>query len=189
MLFYFCIHFPTFTRLLSRKEEEMEDELEDLLKEKIQMLYRYLLKMGVNEMDSHDIIQDTMIKAMSYIGGIDPLKLNSWLFRVAVNNFYDLCRKQKRAVHIPIEPAHLIEWESPESFVLTVEKKREFEELLNQVKPDYKHILVLKYEFNMSYKEISRTLDIKEETVKTWLYRARKQFEKVYRRSENGEKC
>lgn len=166
----------------------MKYEFEDLLKEKMKMLYRYLLKIGVNEADSHDVIQDTMIKALSYIGEIDPAKLNSWLFRVALNKFYDLCRKQKRTVYIPIEPKHLIEEKSPESIVLTVEQKREFDELLNHVKPDYKHILLLKYEMNMSYKEIALTLDIKEEKVKTWLYRARKQFEKVYGRFEDAKK-
>ncbi|MFJ8072340.1 RNA polymerase sigma factor [Peribacillus sp. NPDC096447] len=166
----------------------MKYELEDFLKEKMKMLFRYLLKMGVNEMDAQDIIQDTMIKAWSYLGEIDPAKLNSWLFRVAVNQFYDLCRKQKRAVYIPIHPAHIIEEEGPESLVLTEEQKHEFQGLLDQVKPDYKHILLMKYEFNMSYKEIAQTLDIKEETVKTWLYRARKQFEKVYGRSEHGKK-
>lgn len=36
------------------------------------MLYRYLLKIGVNEIDSQDVIQDTMIMAVSYIGEIDP---------------------------------------------------------------------------------------------------------------------
>jgi len=63
----------------------MKYEFEDLLKEKMKMLYRYLLKLGVNEADSHDVIQDTMIKALSYIGEIEAAKLNSWLFRVALN--------------------------------------------------------------------------------------------------------
>ena len=166
----------------------MKYEFEDLLKEKMKMLYRYLLKIGVNEADTHDVIQDTMIKALSYIGEIDPAKLNSWLFRVALNKYYDLCRKNKRTVYIPIEPKHLIEEKSPESIVLTAEQKREFDELLNHVKPDYKHILLLKYEMNMSYKEIALTLDIKEDKVKTWLYRARKQFEKVYGGSEDAKK-
>ncbi|MFD2212284.1 RNA polymerase sigma factor [Metabacillus endolithicus] len=63
----------------------MKYEFEDLLKEKMKMLYRYLLKLGVNEADSHDVIQDTMIKALSYIGEIEATKLNSWLYRVALN--------------------------------------------------------------------------------------------------------
>ena len=94
-------------------------------------------------------------------------------------------RKKKRAIHIPIEPEHLIDEEGPEEIILTSEQKNEFNALLDQIRPEYKHILLLKYEFHYSYKEISDTLDMKEETVKTWLYRAKKRFEKVYRRSEH----
>ncbi|MBM4763486.1 sigma-70 family RNA polymerase sigma factor [Bacillus sp. B15-48] len=163
----------------------MAYELDDFLKNKMNMLFRYLLKMGVGEADAQDIIQDTMIKTLSYLGEIPNDKLNAWLFKVAMSRFYDMYRKKKKEIHIPIEPEHLIDEEGPEKIILTSEQKNEFNELLDQIRPEYKHILLLKYEFHYSYKEISDTLEMKEETVKTWMYRARKQFEKVYRRSEH----
>ena len=46
----------------------MAYELDDFLKNKMNMLFRYLLKMGVGEADAQDIIQDTMIKTLSYLG-------------------------------------------------------------------------------------------------------------------------
>ncbi|MDM8311423.1 MULTISPECIES: sigma factor-like helix-turn-helix DNA-binding protein [Clostridium] len=40
--------------------------------------------------------------------------------------------------------------------------------------------MIFKYDFCLSYKEISELLDIKENTVRTYLFRAREQFKKVW---------
>lgn len=53
--------------------------------------------------------------------------------------------------------------------------------MLETMNPDYKNILLLKYDYELSYKEISSLLDMKEETIKTNLYRARNQFKALYR--------
>ncbi|WP_343216266.1 RNA polymerase sigma factor [Clostridium frigoris] len=41
---------------------------------------------------------------------------------------------------------------------------------------EQKNLLILKYNMDLSYKEISNVLDINESTVKTYLFRAREQF-------------
>lgn len=78
----------------------MAYELDDFLKNKMNMLYRYLLKMGVGDADAQDIIQDTMIKTLSYLGEIPNDKLNVWLFKVAMNRFYDMYRKKRFQTHL-----------------------------------------------------------------------------------------
>jgi len=41
--------------------------------------------------------------------------------------------------------------------------------------------LFFKYDMGLSYKEIAELLDINENTVKTYLFRAREQFKKLWR--------
>lgn len=55
----------------------------------------YLIKLGCNQEDAEDITQDTFYKALKYIDGIGASKISSWLFRVAINKYYDLCRTKK----------------------------------------------------------------------------------------------
>ncbi|MEL4026988.1 sigma factor-like helix-turn-helix DNA-binding protein [Lysinibacillus endophyticus] len=45
----------------------------------------------------------------------------------------------------------------------------------------YKQLLLLKYELELSYNEIALLLGMKEETVRTYLFRARKEFQKKWR--------
>ena len=60
--------------------------------------------------------------------------------------------------------------------LLTSELQGEVQEILETMTEDYRHILLLKYEYELSYKEIAILLSMKEETVKTSLYCARNQF-------------
>lgn len=51
--------------------------------------------MGAYPEDAEDITQDTVIKFWENIDRIEPRKVKAWLFKVAINNYYTLCRKRK----------------------------------------------------------------------------------------------
>ncbi|WP_170232704.1 sigma-70 region 4 domain-containing protein, partial [Sporosarcina luteola] len=44
-----------------------------------------------------------------------------------------------------------------------------------------RQLLLLKYELELSYKEIALLLGMKMETVRTYLFRARKEFQETWR--------
>ena len=50
--------------------------------------------------------------------------------------------------------------------LLTSELQGEVQEILETMTEDYRHILLLKYEYELSYKEIAILLSMKEDTVK-----------------------
>ena len=60
------------------------------LNEILKFVYSYLIKMGASKEDAEDIIQDTAYKFLQYIDSIQMDNIKSWLFRVAVNQYYDL---------------------------------------------------------------------------------------------------
>lgn len=156
------------------------DTFGSLLVEKSQVIYKYLLKLGVEVKDAEDIVQDTLYKAMFLMEDISLEKL-TLLLRVAINQYRDLYRKSKRFNPVPIESVILIGQKSLDEIILTKEFQVEIQEVLETMNPDYKNILLLKYDYELSYKEISSLLDMKEETIKTNLYRARNQFKALYR--------
>lgn len=164
----------------------MSNELiNEMFEKKMNLIYKYLIKLGCSEANAEDIVQDTFYKALKYIDGIRTEKLSSWLFKVAINKYYDLCRKNNRhiqlSLHEDIFKESLREDRLVEDFILDSEKKEEILKCLNSISEIQKNLLLFKYDMGLSYKEIAEILDINENTVKTYLFRAREQFKKVWR--------
>jgi len=59
-------------------------------------LYYYLIKQGADSETAKDIVQESVYKSMIHIESIDIYKYKPWLFRVAINLYYDYCRKNKK---------------------------------------------------------------------------------------------
>ena len=154
--------------------------MQELIKEKMNQLLRYLIRMGVQPQEAEDIVQDTLYKALLYIDSIQADKFSAWLYKVAINNYYDICRKRK-AIHLPIESVVVEDEEEPEGLLLQKERREEIEAVLQQLSPLHRQLLMMKYELDFSYKEIAELVAMKEDSVKTNLFRARKQFQKQYR--------
>jgi RNA polymerase sigma factor (sigma-70 family) len=159
------------------------NEMQPLIQEKLKMIFKYLIKIGAEPTDAEDIVQETVYKFFLNIEVIEPKKASSWLFRVAVNHYFDICRKRKREILITVDDSDFKD-ESilPEEVVLHKENNKEIERVLNQMKPLYKNLLILKYSVGLSYQEIAETLDIKIGTLKTYLFRARENFKLLYGR-------
>ncbi|MCY6355932.1 RNA polymerase sigma factor [Clostridium sp. ZS2-4] len=162
----------------------MENErLEELLMRQIKIVYKYLIKIGVQVEDAEDIIQDTLCKAISYIDAIDEEKISSWLFKVALNKYYNLYKKKKRKKQIYLDDeviANLVVDNSAEFYIISSELKDTVQKVLNSLKESYKNLLIFKYVINLSYKEIGNILDMKEDKVKVYLYRARNKFKELW---------
>jgi len=164
----------------------MSNELiNEMFQKKMNLIYKYLIKLGCSQENAEDIVQDTFYKALKYIDGIQADKLSSWLFKVAVNKYYDLCRKNNRHIHLSLDEdifkESLSDSRLVEDFILDLERKEEILKILNSISDTNKNLLLFKYDMGLSYKEIAELLDINENTVKTYLFRARDQFKKVWR--------
>lgn len=155
--------------------ESMEE-----LNTELNIVYRYLRKSGVPHLDAQDIVQETAYKFLLYYDSIQTPKIRSWLIRVALNFHYDQYRKNKKLDFTETQ-VEMLSNDLPENILLQKEKWSEIEHILSQLKPQYKELILLKYREDLSYDEISLLLDMKMNTIRTSLYRARKQFTKLYK--------
>jgi len=158
----------------------MDQKLYDYLK----IVKNYLIKMGASKEDAEDIAQDTAYKFILYIDSISHKNVESWLFRVAVNGYYDLYRKRSRrqTIALKFNFQQLFEEFTPEEAVLQNEQKQNVDDVLKKLKPKYQQLLLLKYSLDLAIRDISELYEMKEDSVKTTLYRARKEFVQEYRR-------
>lgn len=163
----------------------MSDSLmEQRLYEHLKMVKNYLMKIGAAKEDAEDIVQEAAYKFLLYIDSVDPDHVKSWLFRVAVNGYYDLYRKGSRRQEILLKFnfQKLIEEATPETALLQNETRKDVENVLKKLKPKHQQLLVMKYSMGFAIREIGALVDMKEESVKTTLYRARKEFIQEHRR-------
>lgn len=161
-----------------------EKELGEKLNIHLKHVYAYLLKMGASKEDAEDVIQETAYKFLFYIDAIEIRKVESWLFRVAINLYYDLSRKQtrRRDILLTFEFEQLIDDYSPEKALLQKVYADEIFKVLDRLRPIYKQLLILKYSVGLKIIEIAELLDMKTGSIKTMLHRSRKQFIEEYRR-------
>ncbi|KEK10910.1 hypothetical protein EP18_14785 [Lysinibacillus sphaericus] len=162
-----------------------DHNLEELYKAKSHLIFRYLLKIGCSREDAEDIIQNTFYKAISNMIHLEIENPSAWLFKVATHNYYDLCRKQKRHPLVKIQDEFIEEIlsfaEDGEELIIRKENRADIQKVINQLKPAQANLLLLKYEMNLSYEQIANLLNLKIDTVRTTLYRARNQFKKKWR--------
>lgn len=160
------------------------------LNEILKFVYSYLLKMGASKEDAEDIIQDTAYKFLQYIESVDITNPQSWLFRVAVNQYYDMSRKysRRRDILLKFNIQELFDEDTPESVLLQNELEKDIHELLKSLKPKHRQLLLLKYSTGLKIYQIAELYGMKEGSVKTILHRARKEFIEHFRRYDHEQR-
>ncbi|TRZ39628.1 sigma-70 family RNA polymerase sigma factor [Niallia circulans] len=157
------------------------DDLRSLNSE-LNVVYRYLRKLKISHEDAEDIVQETAYKFLQYYDSIRNKKIRSWLIRVALNFHYDQTRKNSRVkLDLREDQVKTLSKDLPEEILLSHEKWSEIEYILSKLKPTYRELLLLKYIWELKYDEIAEILDLKANNIKTSLFRARKEFAKLYK--------
>jgi RNA polymerase sigma factor (sigma-70 family) len=157
----------------------------EIYNKQAKMIYFYLKKNGCSHEDAEDIVQESYMKYITYSSGVPSDKALSYIFAISMNEFKKMLKKKRKEQAILIDDHRF--WnnfsndEGTESSVLTIEMNQEVATTLKHIQEVYKQLLLLKYEFELSYKEISLLLGMKEETIRTYLFRARKEFQKKWR--------
>ncbi|WP_449537688.1 RNA polymerase sigma factor [Ferdinandcohnia sp. Marseille-Q9671] len=167
------------------KKKHSEDEyrlIYDLFYDRV---YRDAYFVTRDKYLAEDVVQDTFIKAFRDIESLrDKSKMGAWLSTIATRTAIDLIRKQKVWNGIPTEDVYLeIDKNNhSKSVELEVEIKlmvEEVEVVLSEMNVEHREILLLKYIHELKDKEISELLNLKEGTVKSRIFRAKKELRNI----------
>ena len=159
-------------------------------------IYFILLKMVNNPTDAEDLTIEAFGKAFRNLSQYTPTyAFSTWLFKIATNNCIDFIRK-KRASMISIDqdssdkdaPPPSIQEESPdpEEQMIRNQKAKLMRDVVNQLKPRYKDLIVLRYFKEYSYEEIANELDLPLGTVKAQLFRAKELLYTILKKRESN---
>jgi RNA polymerase sigma-70 factor (ECF subfamily) len=160
-----------------------KESLPEVFINEIKIVFKSLIKMGATIEDAEDIAQNTLYKALKYVDSIDYRSARAWLFRVALNEFYNICKRNKKNLLININYIDINDFliESAEDTVINSEKVEDIRNTLEKLQPVYKEFLILKYVIGFSYRDISEYTGYSEDKVKIYLYRARNKFKELWR--------
>lgn len=169
----------------------MDELLNRYLQGTMQSVYWCLLKMGAQKEDAEDIVQETVFQFVQYFESLPGDYLDAWLFRVAINKYYDQLRRQKyREQYINYwNLEDLIDLETPEKAVLQNEDKTLLWKVLQRLSPKEAELLILKYSAEFSLKDIAIIYQTTDKTIKTQLTRTKKKMKKYLKEDEHfGER-
>lgn len=157
----------------------------ELIERYEQKLKRYARKFLSQPDDIEDLVQDVFIKSYTHIQSFDPeQRFSSWIYRIAHNVFVnELRRKGRRGYElfdIDVFLPQLSAQETADRATLANELYDEMNELLFELSPKYREIIILFYYQELSYEEIGEVLKIPKTTVGVRIMRARERLKKLY---------
>ena len=101
---------------------------------------------------------------------------STWLYRVTVNTCYDHLRKQKRKRADRLPETHDIADPTSQDEFEAVDVRPQIEMALDALSPEFRAAVVLVDLEGMSIEQASDTLEVPTGTIKSRLFRARKQL-------------
>ncbi|MFV0541257.1 MAG: RNA polymerase sigma factor [Aestuariibaculum sp.] len=148
------------------------------------LVYNKCYGFAKNEDEAKDLTQDVFLKLFVKLGSFKgTAKFSTWLYAFTYNHCVNYVTRntakkiEKQAVdYHEIEDVTDIEDES----IIVEMKVENLKKALELISPDEKMILLLKYQDNLSIKDIESVLDIGESAVKMRIKRAKDKLLEVY---------
>ena len=148
-------------------------------------IYSLILRMIRDNAQAEDLAQDVFVKAFAALKSFDPgRKFSSWLFKIAHNAAIDHLRRRGLET-VPLESADEEQVdllsvlpdrasERPDSAFVRGSLARAIGEAVGRLRPEYREVVLLRFQQGMMYEEIAEIMGLPLGTVKTHLFRARK---------------
>ncbi|UHA74822.1 RNA polymerase sigma factor [Paenibacillus sp. 481] len=167
-----------------------QDSYVQLINKHKQRLYAFIYRMMGQTQDAQDMTQEVFIKAYLNLHRYTHQgSFWTWLSRIAYHHCIDEIRKRKRIQHIPLLDIEIPEQVTPEDILLEKEQTDTLWQLVIQLPPDYRDVILLRHVQQLSYNEISDVIGLPVSTVQIRLHRARKKLrEMIVQQSTQGGK-
>ncbi len=150
-------------------------------------VYGFQLKRVKDEYEAEDIAIETFSKAFDKIDSFDEkYAFGTWLVSISKNIQIDKSRKKNASIRAQTADAsdeHVKkiadDSPTPEDVLITEQNLAELLRFIKELKPHYQDVINLRYFQEMSYSEISDTLEEPLNNVKVRLLRAKKLLSEI----------
>jgi RNA polymerase sigma-70 factor (ECF subfamily) len=151
----------------------------------VNFIFRYVRDRALAE----DLAQEGFLRVFQRLGSYDPnRKFSSWFFQVLRNLTIDYLRVNRIATSSlnELTEAGYEGGAIVDSGVASPEQQARQSELavvmgraLSKLRPEYREVVVLRYQEGLTQPEVAEALGMPSGTVKTYLHRARKELAEI----------
>ncbi len=169
--------------LVQRAQEGDSEAFSELVLSHQQFAYNVALRAVNNNQDAEDIVQEAFIRAWKSISRFRlEARFRTWLYRIVMNLCYNQLPLLSREPEM-LDEDRESQWNNDNGQMGDPAGSLESKEVLDLVQRQiqtlpgqYQIMLLLRFQENCSYAEISEIMDLPLGTVKTGLFRARKRL-------------
>ncbi|QOX64305.1 sigma-70 family RNA polymerase sigma factor [Anoxybacterium hadale] len=158
------------------------DILEQLYVRNYNSALLYTLSLCHSRETAEDIVSEAFVKAYLSLSD-EHTSFQYWLLRVCKNLWIDLLRRRKRISDDPHALHHIADGTTPEKNLLREEGNAILYECIQRLPDSDQELLVLHYFSNLQLKEIARMLGATPGSIKTRMFRARKNLKQIIEES------
>ncbi len=187
-------------KLLADHVSGVEGSFETLVQRYSRELYHFVMRFMSNSAAAEDVVQETFLQVYLSSESFDAQRrFKPWLFTIAANKARDALRSRARRPESPLDAGFNENSDERGSFrdlladdsalpdeVLDASEQQELvREVVQQMPPNLREVLVLAYFHQFPYKQIAEMLGIPLGTVKSRLHTAVAWFGDAFRTAIN----
>jgi RNA polymerase sigma-70 factor (ECF subfamily) len=170
--------------LVARARDRDEVAIRAIIKANNRRLYRLARGILRNDSEAEDVVQETYVRAFTHLDSFrGDSSLATWLSRIAINEALGRLRSQRPTVELASLPSGTIEAQiipfplaasiDPEKTMAQREIQNVVEHAIDELPEPFRLVFITRVVEGMNVEETAEILDLKPETVKTRLHRAR----------------
>lgn len=179
-------------KVIRRCKRGEEAAFAELLARYRNAIYGLCFRMTRRSEDARDLAQEVFIKVFSLLDRYDEsYAFSSWIFRIATNHCIDHLRRNRlrflsldgytdaEGDEIELQIPH--QGPEPDRVLENREAMERLQEVVDDLPPHYRAIILLRHDQELAYEEIAQILDLPLGTVKARIHRARNLVVKMLR--------
>ncbi|TAI63298.1 RNA polymerase sigma factor [Bradyrhizobium sp. Leo170] len=171
--------------LVKRALAREEAAVRAIIKANNRRLYRLARGILRNDSEAEDVVQETYVRAFTHLADFrGASSLSTWLSRITMNEALGRLRRERPGVEISSLPqgaleAQIIQFplmstaDDPEKSMAQREIHKVVEAAIDELPEAFRLVFITRVVEGMNVEETAELLDLRPETVKTRLHRAR----------------
>jgi RNA polymerase sigma-70 factor (ECF subfamily) len=157
-----------------------------------QRLYRIARSIVRDDGEAEDVLQESYVRAFTNLATFrGDASIYTWLTRIVLNEANGRLRKRRHVVEVgeieaaPNRGAHVVIFSNvdaavtPESDASRMQVRRMLESAIDELPADFRLVFMMRDVEGCTVAETAASLNLREETVKTRLHRARRALRRV----------
>lgn len=138
-----------------------------------------------SESKAEDAMQEIFMKVMLNLSKFKfTSKFSTWLYSITYNYCIDMTRKAKKSIEKEVEDINILGEDLQDDYadheLMEIEVSR-LKVVLDEMNTDDKTTLLMKYQDDMSIKDMCEVLEKSESAIKMQIKRAKERFIKIHR--------